>query len=348
MRACKSRSHNCSSDLKPYTMKMFSPAIGNAFSLQDHTPPINHLQPRDNLPQSVYSENGTFLFQRMMGTYCQICYTACNIQRDLKIDGAYEHYSLTAVLALQEEGILLQEKTEPICLYERQFNLLYSPTPGYQQSFKAGKDYIYLIIRYPLHLLEEWLTFFPFLRPFIQKIHAGQPARLLTENGSLTTGIMNIVTRMLHDDNCQPPARSLYLENCCRDLLFLLLQQAGEQVPKSQFNYQDVLSIHKARDFIVKNIRYHFSIRQIAIQTGTNEFKLKKGFRELFGAGIYEYLQTERMEKARRLLQETDKPLKEIFLHAGYKSQSSFIKAFKKTFGCLPGAYRRNPVAHSS
>ena len=92
---------------------------------------------------------------------------------------------------------------------------------------------------------------------------------------------------------------------------------------------------------IRKNIRYHFVIREIAQKVGMNEFKLKNGFRELFGNGVYEYLRSERMQVARQLLGESDRSIKEIASMTGYRSVNSFIKAFKKMYGVTPGDFRK-------
>jgi AraC-like DNA-binding protein len=47
------------------------------------------------------------------------------------------------------------------------------------------------------------------------------------------------------------------------------------------------------------------------------------------------------MDKARKLLEETDESIVGIAELAGYKNVSSFSVAFKKYFGCTPGAYRK-------
>jgi AraC-like DNA-binding protein len=46
------------------------------------------------------------------------------------------------------------------------------------------------------------------------------------------------------------------------------------------------------------------------------------------------------MERARKLLEETDKPIKQVAVLAGYNTISSFSAAFKKSFKLSPSQWR--------
>jgi AraC-like DNA-binding protein len=73
---------------------------------------------------------------------------------------------------------------------------------------------------------------------------------------------------------------------------------------------------------------------------GLNEFKLKNGFKSVFGTGVYEYLVEIRLEKARLMLESTPRPVKEIANMVGYKNASSFIRAFRRKFKESPHSMR--------
>ena len=60
----------------------------------------------------------------------------------------------------------------------------------------------------------------------------------------------------------------------------------------------------------------------------------------LSGAGPLEFLTELRLELARRKLKTTDLGLADIAAEAGYQSESSFSRAFKRRFGHPPGALR--------
>lgn len=72
---------------------------------------------------------------------------------------------------------------------------------------------------------------------------------------------------------------------------------------------------------------------------GTNETKLKTGFKKLFGKTFTEIVQTERMNKAKSLLEEGQQSVKEVAHSCGYQSASMFSVQFKKRFGQSPNRY---------
>ena len=104
----------------------------------------------------------------------------------------------------------------------------------------------------------------------------------------------------------------------------------------------DLECIEEAKDMLVKNLRYHITIRNLAMEAGMSESKLKYVFKKVFGSGVFSYLQKARMERAMQLLEETDKSVKEIALITGYKRISSFIRSFRRTFNKSPAAWRRS------
>ncbi|WP_256441273.1 helix-turn-helix transcriptional regulator [Chitinophaga sp. HK235] len=67
-----------------------------------------------------------------------------------------------------------------------------------------------------------------------------------------------------------------------------------------------------------------------------NDFKLKKGFKEMFGNTVFGYMNQVRMEKAKLLLLEGKNSIADISFTVGYKNPQHFTAAFKKHFGYLP------------
>jgi AraC-like DNA-binding protein len=74
--------------------------------------------------------------------------------------------------------------------------------------------------------------------------------------------------------------------------------------------------------------------------TGTNQFKLKKGFQEIFGMGAFSRLLFRRMEHAKMLLETTNKSIGEIAELTGYDTAAGFINAFRKKFDMTPREWR--------
>jgi AraC-like DNA-binding protein len=56
--------------------------------------------------------------------------------------------------------------------------------------------------------------------------------------------------------------------------------------------------------------------------------------------GLHSFLAECRLEKAARLLARTHTPVKEVSYIVGYSHAASFVRAFRKKFGCTPNSYR--------
>ncbi|WP_372896784.1 AraC family transcriptional regulator [Stieleria sp.] len=65
-------------------------------------------------------------------------------------------------------------------------------------------------------------------------------------------------------------------------------------------------------------------------------------FRNLLGRAPLQYLTELRMQKARRLLRETDVEISHIATQVGYESPSSFSSVFKRWNDCSPAEFRRS------
>ena len=64
-------------------------------------------------------------------------------------------------------------------------------------------------------------------------------------------------------------------------------------------------------------------------------------FKQMTGKTPFDYLCTYRIEKAARMLKNTDKNVTEIAFCCGFNDLSYFIKRFKQTYGISPGSYKQ-------
>lgn len=103
----------------------------------------------------------------------------------------------------------------------------------------------------------------------------------------------------------------------------------------------DTECLKQARELIDKDPSRHYTIPEIARHVALSPTKLKTGFKKLFGMGLYKYLQQERLEKGKYLLENSEKTLKEISRSLGYRYKNNFSTSFKKKFGKPPAAWRK-------
>lgn len=136
------------------------------------------------------------------------------------------------------------------------------------------------------------------------------------------------------------PLRPLYLEGKCYELLASHLAQAGtgEAAGRARLKLSsdDIRCLHRARELLHDSFRKPPSLLALARSVGLNDFKLKRGFKELFGTTVFGYIRHLRMSEARRLLEEGEVNVSQAAVSVGYRNLSHFASAYRQTFGYNP------------
>jgi AraC-like DNA-binding protein len=101
-------------------------------------------------------------------------------------------------------------------------------------------------------------------------------------------------------------------------------------------NDADREKIVKAREILLQHIGEPITIKELSRKVAINECYLKKGFKEMFGATVFDFYQGQRMEHAKYLLYEKGLSVTEVSMLLGYSSISHFSTAFKKHTGIKP------------
>ncbi|PIT01963.1 hypothetical protein TSA1_15170 [Bradyrhizobium nitroreducens] len=143
--------------------------------------------------------------------------------------------------------------------------------------------------------------------------------------------------------NCpiRGPERELYLCGKAMQLVALALSscttQAGDA--DSRFAARDVERIRKARDLLVASMREPPSLDALARQVGLNVRKLSSGFRQVYGASVFGFLQEYRLEQAYKLISTGEMSVSGAAFHVGYGA-AHFATIFRKRFGVSPSSLR--------
>ena len=102
---------------------------------------------------------------------------------------------------------------------------------------------------------------------------------------------------------------------------------------KSDYDQERILF---ARDYMLQHLDMPPSLGELSRIAGINEFKLKRGFKEMFNTTVFGYLAEQRLELARHDILEGKKTATEIAFELGYASPQHFSKAFKQKYGISP------------
>ena len=84
-----------------------------------------------------------------------------------------------------------------------------------------------------------------------------------------------------------------------------------------------------------------WSVETLAHQVGVSRTVLAERFKRLLEQPPMQYLARWRMQLAAQQLKAGDAPIKTLADRAGYESEASFSRAFKRQFGLAPAAWRR-------
>lgn len=108
----------------------------------------------------------------------------------------------------------------------------------------------------------------------------------------------------------------------------------------SRYSETDRRAFRAAAEILEREYASPPVIPELARMVGVNEFKLKNGFRELYGHTVYAYIQKQRMAAAKVLLENRDLSITQIAGMVGYVNASHFAEAFRKQHHINPSDLR--------
>ena len=153
------------------------------------------------------------------------------------------------------------------------------------------------------------------------------------------------ITRLLHSSKILISSVIIVLQDSLSTNPVILNSTGKDAETTKTF---DVKLIQQLYDFILKNLDAPLpTVKELSAKFGTNEHKLKYGFRHFFKTSIYQFYNDERLKRAHLLIQQTDIPLKTVAYMTGFNIYTNFSKAFKKRFSYAPNQIQRNnPDVH--
>ena len=158
---------------------------------------------------------------------------------------------------------------------------------------------------------------------------------VLDEPASLQSENINLLGRKIFQEFQKPDAFSaLAIEGL---ILEILAEAARSKTNEKAFPRW----LSQTRDFLHANFADSFAVEDVARIAGVHPVHLSRVFRQKFGCTIGEYVRKLRVNYADRQISETETPLSEIALAAGFSDQSHLNKTFKSVFGRTPAEHRK-------
>jgi AraC-like DNA-binding protein len=221
--------------------------------------------------------------------------------------------------------------------------LFYLPDITEIEQTQAG-EHIHLVrIETEIDFLKTFITDFESLSPpLLQLIENNGVQRFHQPLGQITPA-MQLALQQILDCPYQGMMKRMYLESKTLELLAMQFAQWGEEqqsTPTSKLRADDIERVYHAKEILTGCWEDPPSLLELTRQVGLNDYKLKQGFRQVFGTSVCGYLQHYRLERAKQLLAEERLSIAGVAQRVGYASQSHFCYLFKRQFGVTPRTYR--------
>jgi len=219
--------------------------------------------------------------------------------------------------------------------------LCFTPRSMCTTEYHSGQTYNHVNIRIERRVLNELIDGqFDRIPADIRSI-IDESKNYFSHIGSMTPSMYMAVHQIL-DCPYHGYIKRIYLESKSMELiahqLALLVSKEIHLKPRPALNSNDIEKIHYARDILVASAENPPSLLELAKQAGLNDYKLKIGFRHVFGTTVFGYLQKHRMEQARMLLEVGKMNVTEVAYTVGYSSLSHFAKIFHQHFSTNPSS----------
>lgn len=107
---------------------------------------------------------------------------------------------------------------------------------------------------------------------------------------------------------------------------------------------QKIENITAVISYIETHLNETLDLDTVANAVCYSKYHLHRMFTEAVGMTLHDYIQRRQLTEAAKLLVFSEKPILEIALIAGYKSQQAFTAIFKSMYKKTPMEYRQNQV----
>jgi len=234
-----------------------------------------------------------------------------------------QHSALTIAVALEGRSSTLSESGQQIDFIAGHSTLAAFASARGERRFQAGHAVrqLRLIVEQPL--LQKYA-----LDDLPQRIAQGHTTRYSAVTQHLADALIHLHDRAGQRLDLHIAALNLLAEQT-RHL------QAAPVTRHTALRSQDQDKLLHARDILLQQFGRPLTLAYLCTVVGTNEYKLKQGFRTLFGTSVHRMLTDIRMQKARELL-ESGLHVSTVAYRVGYQHPASFSTAFTQYYGHVP------------
>ncbi len=135
----------------------------------------------------------------------------------------------------------------------------------------------------------------------------------------------------------------LYGESLATALVVRLLQNYSVCKPQILANSNGLpkYQLHQVIDYINAHLDQNISLSDLAEVAGISQSHFARLFKQSMDITPHQYLIEQRVERAKKLLQQRQVAIADVALECGFANQTHLTKCFRQLIGITPKAYRQ-------
>ena len=136
-------------------------------------------------------------------------------------------------------------------------------------------------------------------------------------------------------------SRKIFAKGKLLEVLALHFDRRSEDIEACPFlrDEKTRTQIKSAKNVLIERMTQPPSISELALEIGISEYKLKSGFKEMYGNTVGGFILDYKMNSAKSMLDSRNYQVSEVAYALGYGNPSHFITAFKKKYQITPKKY---------
>lgn len=147
-----------------------------------------------------------------------------------------------------------------------------------------------------------------------------------------------IVKQIFHEHS----VRDRFSQDTCLSLVKLLIVSLSRhREAAADLRSEDYL-IQRSIRILQQSDNPNISVGEIAAKLGVSQVWMTRVFHKVLGQAPGQWLRSQRMEEAKKLLAHSNQSIIDIALQLGFESSQYFATAFRKETGQSPTEYRTN------
>jgi len=252
----------------------------------------------------------------------------------------HEGFPLQSIAALSLDVDTLIQGMGNFSLRKEHFLMTYNPSNDMSFVFEKGKKYLAFGASFHLAFIDKYLR--AFLQDEEMSKFSANIFFALNDYPTIAFGNMLDVISNVRQNPFPSTVAGHYLSLKMEELFMLqLLRIFTRKERKIRLSEIQIKALEEIRSLILEDYTEHYTLKDLSKKAHINLHTLKNGFKQIYGLGPYEYRKETRMQKAKELLKQTDKPIKQIAVLLKFAGTSSFAAAFNKHFGYPPATVRK-------